>query len=304
MMSAAPRILVFGEQGQVAWELARTLSTLGHVVCAGRSSKAHPVDLADPDAICSVIGDLKPRWIVNAAAYTAVDKAEEDEGLAMKINGLAPGVIAEQAAKLGAALVHYSTDYVFDGEADTPYLETSQANPQSAYGRTKLAGEQAIEAVDGSYFIFRTSWVYGARGHNFFRTMLRLMAEREELGVVSDQLGSPTWSRNIAEATAQIISKINDGGDARHSKSGIFHMSCAGTTSWHGFAEAILDGVRARNMSARTALVKPIRTEDYPLPATRPRYSVLSNRKLRDDFQIYMPDWRDALNQVQDDVAG
>lgn len=303
-MSAGPRILIFGEQGQVAWELARALSTLGQVVCAGRTSTTHSVDLASPDSVCSLIGDLKPQWIVNAAAYTAVDKAEEEEELAMKINGLAPGVIAEQAARLDACLVHYSTDYVFDGEAETPYQETSATNPQSVYGRTKLAGERAVEAVDGDYFIFRTSWVYGARGHNFFRTMLRLMAEREELGVVSDQLGSPTWCRNIAEATGQLISKINGDRDTQREHSGIYHMTSAGMTSWYGFASAILDGLRARKLDARAQLIKPIRTEDYPLPAKRPDYSVLDNSKLQDAFQLYMPDWRDALNQVQDEVAG
>lgn len=302
-MADAPRILVFGEQGQVAWELARSLATLGQVVCAGRSSTTHPVDVADPDAIRQLMAELKPQWVVNAAAYTAVDKAEEEETLALKINGEAPGVMAEEASKLGATLLHYSTDYVFDGEAHSPYTESSPTRPQSAYGRSKLVGEQAVQTVGGSYFIFRTSWVFGGRGHNFFLTMQRLMAERAELGVVADQKGAPTWSRNIAEATAQLIAKLGVDHDKRFTSAGIYHLSSAGETSWYGFASEILDGMRTRGMSVATRKINAIATEDYPLPAKRPRYSVLDNSKLQDAFQIYMPDWRFSLKQIQDEIG-
>lgn len=302
-MVGRPTILVFGEHGQVAWELARSLATLGRVCCAGRGNPRYRVDLADPDGIRSLMRELQPQWVVNAAAYTAVDKAEEEEALAHKINGIAPGVMAEETQRLGATLLHYSTDYVFDGEARAPYGESSQVNPQSAYGRTKLAGEQALEAVGGSYFILRTSWVYGARGHNFFLTMRRLMAEREVLGVVADQQGSPTCSRHIAEASAQLLTRLAVNGDRRHASAGIYHLSADGDTSWHGFANEILDGMRARDLPTATRTINAITTDEYPLPAQRPAYSVLDNSKLQREFQIHMPHWRHALDQVQDDTV-
>ncbi len=297
-----PRILVFGETGQVAWELRRTLSTLGEVVCAGRGSAGCRVDLADADSVRNAIDSVRPQWIVNAAAYTAVDKAEQEPELAMAVNGIAPGIIAEQAKALGCPLIHYSTDYVFDGTAGTPYGADAPTNPQSVYGRSKLAGEQAIAAVDGHHLILRTSWVYGIRGHNFFRTMRRLFAEREELGIVADQVGAPTWSRHIAGATAQLMAVAARDPAIWDEGGGLYHLSSAGQTSWHGFAQAILDGLVQRGESCRTTRLNPITTDQYPLPAPRPAYSVLDNARLEQVFGVQMPAWDEALDQVLDDV--
>lgn len=297
-----PAILVFGESGQLAWELRRALSTLGDVVCVGRSSQALQVDLADADSIRAAIDAVRPQWIVNAAAYTAVDKAEQETGLAMAINGTAPGIIAEQAERRGCPLIHYSTDYVFDGQACEPYAVTDRTNPQSVYGRSKLAGEQAIGEVGGRHLVVRTSWVYGARGNNFFRTMRRLFAERDELGIVADQVGAPTWSRHIAQASAQMMAVATHDPDVWGEGGGVYHLSAAGQTSWHGFAQAILDGVKARGEVCQTKRIRPISTDQYPLPAPRPAYSVLDNTRLERVFGAQLPAWDKALDQVLDDV--
>ena len=205
------RILVTGANGQVGWELQRTLQTLGDVVACDRGT----LDLSDPDSIRGKVREIRPDVIVNAGAYTAVDRAESEPELAMAVNGVAPGVLAEEAKQLGALLLHYSTDYVFDGTKAEPYLESDAPNPVSVYGSSKLAGEKAVEAVGGAYLIFRTSWVYGGRGKNFLLTMLRLAGEREELRVVDDQFGAPTWCRTIAEATAQVVAKLSPAGTGR-----------------------------------------------------------------------------------------
>ncbi|OIQ94714.1 dTDP-4-dehydrorhamnose reductase [mine drainage metagenome] len=279
-------ILLTGATGQVGRELQRTLAPLGNV----RALDRRALDLAHMDAIRAAIREQKPDLIVNAAAYTAVDQAAAEPGLAMIINGQAPGVMAEEARKLGALLVHYSTDYVFDGAKADPYTEEDEPAPINAYGSSKLAGERAIQASGCRHLIFRTSWVYGLFGKNFLRTILRLASEREELRIVADQTGAPTWSRMIAEATALALR-----GDP---PSGLYHMTSAGATSWHGFAQAILDA-----QGWRCKLV-PIATHDYPLPATRPANSRLDNGKLAADFDLALPDWRHALGLCLADGRG
>lgn len=288
------KILLTGKSGQVGWELQRTLAPLGEVIAVNRQA----LDLANPDAIRALIRQVKPALIVNPAAHTAVDKAESEPELAMAVNGIAPGIMAEEAKKLGAAMVHYSTDYVFDGGKATPYTEVDAAHPINVYGRTKLAGEQAIEAAGIPYLIFRTSWVYGTRGRNFLHTILRLAQERDELKIVDDQVGAPTSSRMIAEATAQILAQIrgNLGG-----ASGLYHLTAAGQTSWYGFAAAIL-GSRARATGVVGSRLTPIPTSDYPLPAPRPMYSVMANDKLQRAFGVAIPAWQDGLNLCMEEM--
>lgn len=274
------RILLSGINGQVGWELQRTLQPLGEVIALERSR----FDLADANGMRSVVRELKPTHIVNPAAYTAVDKAESEADLALAINGTAPGVLAEEARRLGALLVHFSTDYVFAGDAAAPYAEDAPTAPISSYGRSKLAGEHAIAASGCRHLIFRTAWVYGLRGHNFLRTMLRLARERDELRVVDDQHGAPTWSRMIAEATALALAR-HDG------QQGIYHLAAAGATTWHGFAAALL--ARATEVGAldRVPPVRRIASAEFSTPAQRPAYSLLSCRRLEQDFGIALPDW-------------
>lgn len=282
------RILVTGRNGQVGWELLRTLAPLGEVVAPARAQ----LDLASPDSIVAALRDIRPGLIVNAAAYTAVDKAESEPDLAMAINGTAPGILAEEGGRLGAALIHYSTDYVFDGAAARPYTEQDEANPLNVYGRTKLAGERAVAAAGAPHLILRTSWVYGARGRNFLLTMLKLAQERDELKIVADQTGAPTWSRLIAEATAQIVAQGSHSGRLL-GESGIYHLTAAGQTSWFGFARAILD--RAAAKRAHRPRLIPIPATEYPLPAHRPAWSVMSNTKLVERFGLALPSWETCL---------
>ena len=295
------RILLTGKNGQVGFELERRLARLGQVMAPGKGE----MDLSDPDAIRRAVREAKPDLIVNAAAYTAVDRAESEAELALAVNGIAPGILAEEAKRLGAALIHYSTDYVFDGSKGAPYTEEDEPRPINTYGRTKLAGERAIKAVDIPHLILRTSWVYGARGGNFLLTILRLAKEREELAIVNDQIGAPTWSRAIAAATGTILEHLGYGqkgfGDACAANRGIYNLTAAGQTSWHGFAAAILaNAATARPATsafaiARVPLLKPITTEQYPTPAQRPRNSRLSNAKVQRVFGLVMPDWKSSL---------
>lgn len=271
------RILLTGRRGQVGWELERSLSPLGAVVGCDHAA----LDLADPDRIRALLRELRPAVVVNAAAYTAVDKAETETEQAFAINGSAPGVLAEEAKRLGALLVHYSTDYVFDGTKAAPYTEADTPNPLNTYGRSKLAGEQAIRQVDGEYLILRTSWVYGLRGNNFLRTIMRLAETRPLLRVVGDQVGAPTWCRSIAETTAALLAR-NDG------PRGLFHLTAGGETSWHGFASAIVAALPS------TATVERIATVDYPLPARRPANSRLDCARLR-ELGIALPSWESQL---------
>ncbi|RQV10939.1 dTDP-4-dehydrorhamnose reductase [Burkholderia cenocepacia] len=284
-----PTILVTGVNGQVGFELLRSLQGLGRVVACDRSM----LDLSDLDRVRSVVRELKPSIIVNPAAYTAVDKAETDVDAARRLNVEVPRAFAEEAARLGAALVHYSTDYVFDGTKESAYVETDATNPQNVYGLTKLEGEQAIAATGCAHLILRTSWVYGRRGKNFLLTMLKLGSERPELRVVADQVGAPTWSKTIATATAHIVAQAlaADDADWWARRSGVYHFTSAGATSWHAFAEAIF----AQALGEHAPKVLPIPASDYPVPAKRPSNSRLSHDKLTEAFGLRLPDWADAL---------
>lgn len=292
------KILLIGREGQLAWELRRTLACLGEVIALDRHTLPVSLDLSDADSIRSAVDATRPALIVNAGAYTAVDQAETDSQAAYKINAVAPGILAEEARKLGAGLIHYSTDYVFPGDATRPYREDDSTGPQSVYGKSKLEGELAIAQVGADHYIFRTAWVYGLRGRNFLLTMLRLMREREELGVVDDQLGAPTWSRAIAEASALVIaSSLQQNVFAPRERSGIYHMTSEGHTSWCGFSQAIREmGLDKGMLQENCARVKPIASSAYPTPAKRPAYSVLCNGKLSDTFGIQLPHWREALS--------
>jgi dTDP-4-dehydrorhamnose reductase len=301
------KILLTGATGQVGFELRRTLAPLGQVIALS----SQQLNLVDADAIRRTVREIDPQLIVNAAAYTAVDKAETEVDLAMTVNSIAPGVLAEEAQRLGAGLVHYSTDYVFDGAKPDAYMETDTPNPTSAYGASKLAGERAIQSIGAPHLIFRTSWVYGARGRNFLLTILRLARERDNLRVVADQIGAPTWSRMIAEATALAITQwcpVSNHQAPLNELSGIYHLTNAGETSWHGFAQAILREYRALPVDMPPLLATPmevdaITTEQYPVPAKRPANSVLNNAKLRRVFRLQMPEWQDALPLVLEEAA-
>ena len=292
------RILLVGKNGQIGWELERTLGPLGKVIAVDRQV----MDLAKPETIVATIRDVKPELIVNAAAYTAVDKAESEPELAMAINGIAPGIMAEEAKRLGISLIHYSTDYVFDGTKAEPYTEGDSPNPLSIYGKSKLAGEHAIQGADIPHVILRTSWVYGGRGKNFLRTILRIAQERDELKIVSDQVGAPTWSRMIAEATSQVILQMFTVSKPDEF-SGIYHLTATGQTSWFGFARFLME-LASRHGACVSPKITPIPTADYPLPAPRPRNSVMSNKKLGDMFDIQLPAWDASVEMCVNDFAG
>ena len=286
------KILVTGAAGQVGWELARLLPALGDVVAID----VEEMDLARPDDIRRVLRELRPDVVVNPGAYTAVDKAESEPELARLINGLAPGVMAEELRATGGLLIHYSTDYVFDGNKTGAYTELDAPNPMSVYGVTKLEGERAIQDVGGTYVILRTSWIYGARGKNFLLTMLKLFDERDELRIVDDQVGGPTWCRWLAETTSRVLSAYaRDAESAMRDFSGIYHATASGETSWFGFASAIRDA-RYAGQTKRGPRLVPIRTEEYPLPAKRPANSVLSNAKLQARFGVRPVSWREQLS--------
>jgi dTDP-4-dehydrorhamnose reductase len=287
------KILLIGKHGQVAWELQRTLAPLGDIMAVGRSD----VNLTDAAAVRKLVAELHPELVVNAAAYTAVDKAESERELCHQINATLPGVLAEEAKKLGALLVHYSTDYVFDGTKKTPYVESDVTNPLGAYGASKLAGEKAVVATRADHLIFRLCWVYGARGQNFMLTMQRLAREREKLRVVQDQVGCPTWARMIAEAAAHAIRQVLAAKE-RAIYSGIYHLAASGTTSWHGFATRIVELMPETERKCRE--VEAITTAEYPTPAKRPAYSVLDCTKLEQTFGLRLPDWERSLRQVLD----
>jgi len=273
------RILLTGRDGQVGWELERSLAPLGEIIATDRAR----LDLADADAIRRAVREAKPGIVVNAAAYTAVDKAEAEPEIATRINCVAPGVLAEEVKRLGALLIHYSTDYVFDGAQRTPWLESDAPHPINVYGRSKLEGERAIAGTGARNMIMRTSWVYGLRGRNFLLAILQRAQSGAPLSVVDDQTGAPTWCRQIAEVTAQILA------DRRRDAEGIYNLAAAGETTWCGFARAIVA------LAGIDIAVQPIATADYPTAAERPCYSVLDSAKLARDFDIALPDWRDGL---------
>jgi dTDP-4-dehydrorhamnose reductase len=303
-----PRILLTGKNGQVGAELAAMLPTLGEVVALDRQQ----LDLSRPNEVRRTIREIRPVLIVNAAAYTAVDQAEKEKAFAQAINADAPALIAQEAKKIGAGLIHYSTDYVFDGSSQSPYDEDHPPSPVSVYGKTKLAGERAIRDVGLPHLIFRTAWVYGARGRNFLLTILRLASQREELRIVHDQIGAPTWCREIARGTISVLSKISAdrGGELSLPKlGGLYHMTAAGVTSWHGFAEAIVDEAShapsnlpwlaaATGGTLVAKWISRITTAQYPTVARRPAYSVLSNSRLAQHFGVQLAEWRTQLHSA------
>jgi dTDP-4-dehydrorhamnose reductase len=291
-----PRILILGAAGQLGVELRRSFAAAGRVTAADRNSG----DLANPDQVRTLIRAVQPEILLNAAAYTAVDRAESEPGLAHAINAEGPRMLAEEALRLNALLVHYSTDYVFDGSKSGPWIETDATGPLSVYGASKLDGERAIQSVGCRHLIFRTSWVYGPHGKNFLLTMLRLGRERDKLSIVDDQIGAPTTSLELARATHAIITGIVASRfGAAQDWAGTYHMTCAGSTSWFGFAQTIFTRAAAVLGSKAPALT-PIPTEAYPTPATRPRNSVLSNEKLRARFGVQLSSWESALDEAID----
>lgn len=277
------KILILGSKGQVGWELRRTLAPLGQIIAHDRTT----LDLSCPTSLSRKIQEIQPQVIVNAAAYTAVDKAETDQETCYAINAKAPQQLAQEAKNLQALLIHYSTDYVFDGKSAHPYKEQDSTNPQNIYAKSKLEGDQAILSSGCSHIILRTSWVYGSRGQNFLRTMLRLGQQKDLLKIVDDQIGAPTWSRMIAEATAQVIARYNG-------QDGLYNLTSGGKTSWFGFAQAIFDLYSLKN-EYKVPQLNNIPSSEYPVPAKRPQNSLLCQDKLFQTFQIKMPDWKDAL---------
>lgn len=295
------RLLVTGANGQLGWELARSLMPLGEVIAVDRTN----CDLSRPDMLPALVSDIRPQVIVNTAAYTAVDKAEQEEALAMTINGTAVGMLAEAARKVSALLVHYSTDYVFDGKKAEPYTEDDTPNPLNAYGRTKLAGEEAIKQSGCDYLILRTSWIYAARGHNFVRTILRLARERDELNIVADQFGAPTWVRNVADATAHVVRQAEPTRATREFLSGIYNLTASGRTSWYGFAQEIVYNPVPRSLfaAARLPTLVAIPAEAYPLAAVRPKNSRLDGSKLRKRFGLELPAWEQGLSKCLSEIV-
>jgi dTDP-4-dehydrorhamnose reductase len=310
-MSDVPTILLTGGSGQVGSQLQRTLASLGKVVSPDRKD----LDLSSPESIRSMMRTLRPQWVVNPAAYTGVDKAESEKDAAFAINRDAPAIFAEEAKKTGAAMIHFSTDYVFDGTKTTPYVEGDGAHPLGVYGASKLAGEEAVTASGAAHLILRTSWIYsakskGATGKNFLLTILRLAREREELRIVADQHGAPTWSFDLAATTSALITRINAQA-ARESRSaaevlavdsGIYHACSAGETTWFGFAEEALRIAQAREPQQRFAQLLPIKTSEYPTAAQRPQNSRLDCTKLAKYFGLALPAWERSLAQVMEAV--
>ena len=300
MERTAPCILLTGSTGQVGSELLRTLAPLGEVVAPARDA----LDLADAASIRAAIRSLRPRWIVNPAAYTAVDRAESEPELAYAINAEAVRVIGEEAQSIGAGVLHFSTDYVFNGAGTSPYVETDATEPVSVYGASKLAGEKALAATGAGHLIFRTSWVYGAHGKNFLLTILKLARERETLRVVADQHGAPTWSRDLAKMAAHVIAQCEAAAKGRtlaevlSDRGGIYHTAARGETTWCGFASEAVRLVSERDPEARLARIEPITTAEYPTPAKRPANSRMCGDKLARQFEWNMMDWQESLRQV------
>ena len=296
------KILLFGKGGQVGWELQRSLAVLGEVIALDFDSVGLCGNFSDLAGLAATIRQVAPDVIVNAAAHTAVDKAESEPDLARTLNALAPGVLADEAQKLGAWLVHYSTDYVFDGSGNTPWRETDATGPLSVYGRTKLEGEQAV-ARCARHLIFRTSWVFAARGGNFAKTMLRLAREREQLSVIADQFGAPTGAELLADVTAHALRTVLSAPESTH-LAGLYHLVAAGETSWHGFACHVLERAQAlgHTLKAGPANVLAIGTADYPTPAKRPLNSRLDTTRLRTAFGLHLPDWRIPVDRMLEEI--
>ncbi|MFO1336662.1 MAG: dTDP-4-dehydrorhamnose reductase [Burkholderiaceae bacterium] len=294
------KILLFGKGGQVGWELQRALAPLGELVAVDFDSTELHGDFSRPEALAATVQAVRPAVVVNAAAHTAVDKAESEPEVARALNATAPGVIAREAAALGATLVHYSTDYVFDGSGQAPRAEDAATGPLSVYGRTKLEGEQLVQASGCRHLTLRTSWVYAARGGNFAKTMLRLAGEREQLNVIDDQIGAPTGAELLADATAHALRAMAQNPDL----GGLYHLVAGGETSWHGYARLVIEWARAHGQPVRVAAdqVLPIPTSAYPTPATRPLNSRLDTAKFQRDFGLRLPDWQAGVTRMLREV--
>lgn len=297
-----PLILLFGKNGQVGWELQRSLAPLGRLVALDRHNSDdgsdYCGDLNDAAGLAATVEALRPTVIVNAAAYTAVDKAESEPELARNINARAPSVLAEAAQRCGAWLVHYSTDYVFDGSGEQAWRETDVPAPLGVYGQTKLAGEQAIIRACARHLIFRTSWVYAARGGNFAKTMLRLAAERERLSVIDDQFGAPTGAELLADVTAHAIRSVL----RQPEQAGLYHLAAGGEVSWHGYAGFVIEQARQAGHAMKVQSIDPIPSSAYPTPAKRPHNSRLDTRKLQTAFGINLPDWQQGVAHMLHEI--
>ncbi|MEA3276114.1 MAG: dTDP-4-dehydrorhamnose reductase [Pseudomonadota bacterium] len=296
-MNKRPRILLIGANGQVGWELQRTLAPVGDLIAASLEGEQGPrVDLADPRSLSRLVQESAPDAVVNAAAYTAVDRAESEGEQAQRINAEAPGMLGGLLRESGVPIIHYSTDFVFSGQSARPYREDDQPGPLNVYGETKLGGERALMASGANAIVFRTSWVYSLHGSNFLLTMLRLFREKDELRVVDDQVGTPTWSRMLAEVTAQVLHPLLRGDLDAESLKGLYHLTGSGQTSWYGFARAILEA------SGATCGLLPIPSSEFRSPASRPAYSVLDNAKVGETFGLSLPDWEVSLRQCLEDM--
>jgi dTDP-4-dehydrorhamnose reductase len=297
------KILLLGKNGQVGWELQRSLAPLGEVVALDFDSPGPlAADFSRPESLAATVRSVQPEVIVNAAAHTAVDKAESESELAMAINATGPAVLAREAAATGAWLIHYSTDYVFDGSGNAPWHEDSPTGPLSVYGRTKLEGEQAIRASQCRHVILRTSWVYGARGANFARTMLRLAQERDHLRVIDDQIGAPTGADLLADLSAHVLRAVRSDAEL----GGTYHAAAAGETSWHGYATHVIGFARAAGLPVKvtTESIEPVPTRDFPTPARRPANSRLATARLRARFGFVLPDWQIGVERMLTEVIG
>lgn len=295
------KILLFGKNGQLGWELQRSLAVLGELVALGTDSTDYCGDFTDLDGIAKTIQSIGPDVIVNAAAYTAVDKAESEPELARMINVAAPRVLAIEAKRLGAWLIHYSTDYVFDGTAGKPWKETDRTNPLSVYGKTKLDGEQVIIDAECMHLIFRTSWVFASRGANFVKTMLRLAAERDQLNVINDQFGAPTGADLLADVTSHCLQQAM----LHPELGGLYHLAAGGTTTWYDYARCAIEFARhaGKNIKVERESIKPIPTSSYPTPAVRPLNSRLDTFKLRSTFNLTLPDWQIGVRRMLTEIS-
>ncbi len=299
------KILLFGKNGQVGWELQRSLAPLGELIALDHdspydASNGHCGDFTNLEGLAKTVRTVKPDVIVNAAAHTAVDKAESELQLARTINALAPGVLAQEAQRADTWLIHYSTDYVFDGSGEKPWLETDATAPLNVYGATKLEGEQLIQQSGCKHLVFRTSWVYGARGGNFAKTMLRLARERDSLSVIDDQIGAPTGADLLADVTAHAIKTTLQ----RPELSGLYHLVAAGETSWHGYASFVIDYARRNGVALKVApdAIKPVPTSAFPTPAMRPHNSRMDTSKLQRTFDLHLPDWQVGVERMLSEV--
>lgn len=293
------KILLLGKNGQLGWELQRSLAYLGEILALDRlGERGFCGNLSDLEGLCTTVATFKPDVIINAAAYTAVDKAESEPALAELINTKAPQLLAQEALKINALLVHYSTDYVFDGDGSAFWTENETPAPINEYGKSKLAGEQAIQASGCQYLVFRTSWVYGSKGNNFAKTMLRLASERQTLSVISDQFGAPTSAALLADCTAHAIYQT-----IRNPQLiGLYHLAASGITTWYDYASLVIENAKARDQALAVAKINPIATANYPTPAKRPHNSRLDTTKFCDSFELVLPEWQYGVIRMLDEI--